>query len=713
MINAIEVDAEMPREPAGVVPDTTHVRTCDPQRARQGTDADQAFLPAGTRLFEYRIDKVLGHGGFGITYLARDTHLDKPVAIKEYLPAHLAVRNNTHVSARSPNEQRAFDWGRRQFLKEAQTLARFAHPNLVPVHRYFQAHETAYFVMSYVEGETLAARLKRDPTPSEDWLRSVLLPVMNGLKTVHRAGFLHRDIKPENILLQQDDTPVLIDFGAARVNLDSATRSTMCALTAGYAPLEQYGSAGHQGPWTDIYALGAVVYRAVTGRKPPEAVNRIHGDSLVPARVLGQGRYSEAFLDAVDWALSLHPEDRPRCVLDLQKALTGQARRERPVTVPTAPAPKTPARRTAAPEKIAVAAPAEARAESGFSFPWATAAAPMLAVGVVVGLFSSLRSGGSEMPASAQVVALPTPAKVAAQRAAAPEPLTPVPEKITFAAPAVESTASAAPKLTPAPAAVAQMEALSSFQDCQDCPAMAVLPAGRFVMGEAPRKGVSAWETPQREVALARAFAIGRYEVTAAQYEACVGAGACRKPLAAAAATDLPVVNVSWDDARAYVAWLSRKTGRRYRLPSETEWEYAARSGTHSPQFWGDSARRCRFANAAEPVSQPRTARNRKPVAAECGDGHAALAAVGSFKPNWFDLHDTAGNAWELTADCWRESHADAPRNGDAVGGKSCTRRAARGGSWRTPSEALRSSSRSPVASGHRSDTLGFRVVAE
>jgi len=705
MINAIEVDADMPRELVGVVPDTTHVRSCGPQRAGQGAAADQAFLPAGTKLFEYRIDKVLGHGGFGITYLARDTHLDKPVAIKEYLPAHLAVRNNTHVSARSPNEQRAFDWGRKQFLKEAQTLARFAHPNLVPVHRYFQAHETAYFVMSYVEGETLAARLKRDPNPSEEFLRSVLLPVMNGLKTVHRAGFLHRDIKPENILLQQDDTPVLIDFGAARVNLDSVTRSTMCALTAGYAPLEQYGSAGHQGPWTDIYALGAVAYRAVTGRKPPEAVNRIHGDPLVPARVLGKGRYSDAFLDAVDWALALHPEDRPRCVLDLQKTLTGQVRRERPNTVPTAPAPKAPAPRAAAP------VPAAPRAASGFSFPWATAAAPMVALGLIVALFSGLRGGSTVAPAVATLAASQAVLAPALPAVAPPS----APAKVAVAAPVAEKRATdAQPEPRSAVKPVAQMETLSSFQDCPGCPAMAVLPSGRFVMGEAPGKGVSARETPPREVTLASPFAIGRFEVTAAQYQECVGAGACRKPLAAAAAGNLPIVNVSWSDAQAYAGWLSRKTGRRYRLPSEAEWEYAARSGTGTARFWGaDSKRHCQYANTAEPAAQPRAARGAKPATAACRDGHAALAAVGSFKPNWFDLHDTAGNAWEWTADCWRDSHAGAPRNGDAAEAKACARRTARGGSWRTPAEALRSTSRSPAAPTHRSDTLGFRVLAD
>ena len=662
MKQLVDNEAVVPPQPGG---DTTFVAGVSADRrgiARTGTD--QEFLAPGTQLHEYRIERVLGHGGFGITYLARDTHLDKPVAIKEYLPAHLAVRNKTDVSARSPNEQRAFDWGRKQFLKEAQILARFTHPNLVPVHRFFQAHATAYFVMSYVEGETLAARLKRDPTPSEEFLRSVLLPILSGLKVVHSAGFLHRDIKPENILLQQDDTPVLIDFGAARVNLDSVTRSTMCALTAGYAPIEQYGSAGHPGPWTDIYAIGAVAYRAVTGRKPLEAVNRIHDDPLVPTRTLGKGRYSEAFLEAVDWAVAVHPEDRPRAVVDLCRALAGQGRS--PTVVPMTPTPR-----------VLEPVPVEPRAaKTGFVFPWATAASPLLALGLGAALFSGLRdrSDVEASPAAPVQMALPLATRPALREVAEPEMA--VREPMPAKRPAAVKVASAAPVKTfatrpearSALKAIAHMESLSSFQDCADCPAMAVLP----------------------KIAAGEAFAIGRFEVTATQYQECVGAGACRKPLLAPAAGNLPVVNVSFDDAQAYATWLSRTTGRRYRLPSDTEWEYAARSGTREGRFWSAGRPSCQYANAADSVA--------------CRDGHAQLAAVGSFKPNWFDLHDTAGNAWELTADCWRESVTAAP---------ACTQRAARGGSWRTPAEALRSASRTPVATAHRSDTLGFRVVAE
>jgi hypothetical protein len=297
---------------------------------RARVPAAAGCLPAGTRLHEYEILGVLGRGGFGLTYLARDVHLDKRVAIKEYLPGEFACRSGTQVTVRSANDSEAFRHGLRQFVREARTLARFSHPSLVPVYRFFETNGTAYFVMAYVEGETLCQRLKSEPAIDEEGLRAVLLPVMAALETVHAAGVLHRDIKPANIILRGDGTPALIDFGAARLNFGTATRSAICVLTAGYAPLEQYGADMEQGPWTDVYALAAVAYRAITGGKPPDAVDRISGDPIVPAAVAGWGRFSRAFLAAVDRGLAVHAQDRPRSIADLRRALAGEGTASRP-----------------------------------------------------------------------------------------------------------------------------------------------------------------------------------------------------------------------------------------------------------------------------------------------------------------------------------------------------------------------------------------------
>ena len=218
-------------------------------------------LPQGTRVQDFEFHRILGHGGFGITYLGWNIALDIPVAIKEYLPADLAMREqDMSVLPRSSGDEADFQWGLDRFLDEARVMARFKHPNIVQVQHFFQAHGTAYIVMEYVEGETLSDLLKRRGTLTEAELKHILLPLLAGLIDVHEAGILHRDIKPGNILLRAaDGSPVLVDFGAARQAVGVRSRSVTAVLTPGYAPIEQYSSRGRQGPWTDMYALGGRV----------------------------------------------------------------------------------------------------------------------------------------------------------------------------------------------------------------------------------------------------------------------------------------------------------------------------------------------------------------------------------------------------------------------------------------------------------------------
>ncbi len=283
-------------------------------------------LPEGTRLMEYEIHRVLGKpGGFGVTYLALDTNLDHQVAIKEYLPVEFALRMaDGQIAVRSEEDAAAFDWGRRCFLNEARLLARFNHPNVVQVHRLFEANGTAYIVMDYVRGRSLAEELRGTVIAGQARLEALLLPLLDGLQNVHATGVLHRDLKPENILLRDDHTPVLIDFGAARGELGSHSRSMLNVLTAGYAPVEQYSQRGNQGPWSDIYALGGVVYRALTGHKPPDAVDRLGQDPLQPLENLVTQGFDANFLRAVDWALRVPIAERPQTVADWRRALTGQ-----------------------------------------------------------------------------------------------------------------------------------------------------------------------------------------------------------------------------------------------------------------------------------------------------------------------------------------------------------------------------------------------------
>lgn len=291
-------------------------------------------LPRGYRIDEYEVLRVLGAGGFGITYLAFDHHLDGPVAIKEYFPANFATRSaGRRVTASSNSRRDVFAWGLERFIAEARAIHRFRHPNVVQVHRYLEAHGTAYIVMEYIEGESLAATLRaRTRLLTSEW-RRWLDPLLNGLAHVHSHGYLHRDIKPTNIIIRTaDGEPVLIDFGTAREAARNRTHTQV--LTPGYAPIEQHGSEMVQGPPTDIYALAAVSYRALTGQVPRSAPDRVlHGrHQPLAVHITGPDR---AWLTAIDQGLELRPEDRPQTVEAWRRALHEAA--DTPVANPDSP----------------------------------------------------------------------------------------------------------------------------------------------------------------------------------------------------------------------------------------------------------------------------------------------------------------------------------------------------------------------------------------
>ena len=291
-------------------------------------------LPQGYRFEEYEFSSVLGSGTFGITYLCTDYNLKKLVAIKEYLPSDTAIRrtDDHSVVPKADQDREDFDWELEQFVNEAQTLARFDHRHVIKVHRYFEAHGTAYIVMEYAEGETLAKFLGCKEKLTEAELKEILCPLLNGLEEVHEAGILHRDIKPANIVIRAEDgSPVLVDFGAARQAIGERSHSLRRILTPGYAPFEQYLGRGHQGAWTDIYALGAVCYRALTGEVPVESPDRKEGYPLVPVSQRCANQASASFLSAIDGALSVDERDRPQTVAAWREMLE---REERPPDPP-------------------------------------------------------------------------------------------------------------------------------------------------------------------------------------------------------------------------------------------------------------------------------------------------------------------------------------------------------------------------------------------
>lgn len=277
---------------------------------------------------QYLIGRVLGHGGFGITYLAWDQNLARKLAVKEYLPGGVASRasGNPSVVPYSGHLKQDFEFGLEKFLEEGRVLARFQnHPGIVAVLNFFRENGTAYLVMEYLDGVTLDQFLTRKggAIPYETALR-IMMPVMDALREVHKAGILHRDISPDNVYICAAGPVKVLDFGAARYAFSQHSRNLSIILKEGYAPEEQYRTKGNQSTWTDVYAVAATMYRAITGKTPQAALDRMHTDELEPPSKLGV-EISPIAETALLRALAVHMSDRFATMEDFQAALGWQA----------------------------------------------------------------------------------------------------------------------------------------------------------------------------------------------------------------------------------------------------------------------------------------------------------------------------------------------------------------------------------------------------
>ena len=728
-------------------------------------------LPPGFRLGAYRVARVLGVGGFGVTYLCEHTGLAVQVAVKEYLPNEIAVRDGTEVHPKSAGDREGFEWGLGRFLDEARTLARFEHPNVVRVRDCFEANNTAYIVMDYEDGEPLDALLRRHGTLTEAQLHRVLLPVVDGLRQVHAAGFLHRDIKPANIFVRRsDESPVLLDFGSARQALGRRSRSVTAIASAGYSPPEQYESDGHQGAWTDIYALSALCYRAITGDVPMEAPRRqsqllrTRTDPLPKLADVGSKGYSPALLEAVDLGLRVIEAERPQNLdewLPQLERAGAQPSRDSELTEASRPASSPTAHQTGK------------RKAGGRDdrVPWLVAVLLLLLwlvwfaqqkdVGLLVGGHRNaaeqpftvlvepadarvripnigqpyrpgmeLAAGSYQVEASApghvtktEMVAHgagPTVHRMALSRPGQPftivvepagaqirlldhaEPyqpsmmLPPGSYRVQASADGYETATENVPHGTsPTVRRMTLRKADPTvgdrFRDCAECPEMVVVPAGSYRMGDVIQRQV---------VTIGAPFAVGKYEVTFAQWDACARDRGCARGKDIAkdrswGRGQRPVIYVSWDDAQRYVQWLSGKTNKPYRLLSESEWEYAARAGAETAYSWGEEIGVGR-ANCDG-----------------CGSrwDDRQTAPVGSFAANAWGLHDMHGNVWEWVEDCfgtWSPPDGSARRSGNCYERYGHVRR---GGSWSRRPYTLRAGRMSWGATGDRTSSVGFRVA--
>ena len=280
-------------------------------------------LPAGTELDGYRLERVLGGGGFSIVYLGHELATGNVVVIKEYMPSRLAVRNTAGViEAMSEAQADGLSRGRKLFFQEASTLAGLQHPNIVRVLNFFQENGTIYMVMEFEEGKNLQSYLQaRKGKLSERFLRTVFPPLLDGLELMHSQDILHLDIKPGNIHIRPGGQPLLLDFGAVHGFGESRQLQPGQVISPGFSPVEQYEPNGYVGPWTDIYAFGATMRACIEGHSPIDATQRKVLDELKPASVAFRKRYSEGLLQAIDWTMEVDPLSRPQSVAALREAL--------------------------------------------------------------------------------------------------------------------------------------------------------------------------------------------------------------------------------------------------------------------------------------------------------------------------------------------------------------------------------------------------------
>ena len=411
-----------PPEPFSPDGEATVIR---PRPALALSNDDGNHLPVGFYLGEFEITKMLGEGGFGIVYLAEDHSLGRRVALKEYMPSSLAQRvGGTQVSVKSERHRETFEAGLKSFVNEARLLAQFDHPSLVKVYRFWEANGTAYMVMPFYEGVTLKDELKAmGAPPDENWLRELLEPLTEALAVIHAEQCYHRDIAPDNvILLKGSNRPLLLDFGAARRVIGDMTQALTVILKPGYAPVEQYAEVPgmKQGPWTDVYALAAVVYYAITGKTPPTSVGRLMNDNYVPMTQAGAGRYSPGFLAAMDRALIVKPEQRTQSIDDLRHDL-GMAASD--------PDPARTERRNRSPNTVAGSLPAGAAVARKRRAGVFAGVGVVLVLAIAGGLYALLGGKPAAPTAVASIAAPPsatTPVDTAPVESASPVVVAPI-----------------------------------------------------------------------------------------------------------------------------------------------------------------------------------------------------------------------------------------------------------------------------------------------
>ncbi|HUP92570.1 MAG TPA: bifunctional serine/threonine-protein kinase/formylglycine-generating enzyme family protein [Solimonas sp.] len=649
------------------------------------------FLPHGGIIGgQYRVGRVLGRpGGFGITYIGWEIHLQQRVAIKEYLPREQAGRQPPalEVKVHVPADHDAFEAGKEQFLREARIVARFDHPNVVRVRNFFKDNGTAYLVMDYYEGVSLGDYLV-SVSPQLDAQSAVALlrPIIDALQFVHERGIVHRDVKPQNIYLASIGKPILLDFGAARQGAGVRPNSLSVVLTEGYAPLEQYQRRAPQGPHTDVYSVAATLYRMITGHAPPISLDRLGQDEGFG---MDYANVPATLRPILERALAVRPQERYASAAQFRDDLDAWAAAAGGTAVAFPELPAAPARSAAA----AISPQDETRIREEPTRPVPAVSRESIEPAPV--------QAGPVAPTVTATPALPPPAPPTDRRTAVALVAGML---VTLAAVAWLAFNQPVP-VAPVPPAPPAASAGTAESGPALQPEMILLPGGHLEMGEGRARHpveVAPFEIGSREVAVSdfsHFVARTGYRNPAWAAHPCEGAGE------AAVEWDQPgheqsprhpVVCINLQDALAYARWLSRPGERQYRLPTEAEWEYAARAGQATAYWWGDDPAR----GGA--------------VCANCGAGRPrGPAEVDSAAEHPYWLSHIAGNVREWTCSAWLPYGSGAEQRCGASPLDPFARAVVRGGSWRDTHEALRSDARLGFDVQQRNTWTGMRLAAD
>jgi formylglycine-generating enzyme required for sulfatase activity/serine/threonine protein kinase len=708
-----------------------------PEPTTEGSSASpNQSLPAGSRLEEFVIDRVLGVGGFGITYLARDQSLGRQVVIKENLPSQFCWRDTRALTVRPRHAEgedaENFQYSLESFRKEATTLASLDHPGIVKVLRSFQAHGTAYFVMPFVEGtaldEVLRQRTEQRSPFTENEIRDLLTKVLDALAYLHDRGIYHRDIKPGNILMTTAG-PVLIDFGAARQRLSE--RSLTVIESAGYTPFEQLQSRGKVGPWSDIYALGGTLYKAITGETAAKATDRAFDDPQVPLAQRSElrNRYSSRLLESIDQAMAPKASDRFQETAQWRDGL-GPSKAATPLThEPAATPPPVPVGHTSSGNSLheeherilAEAAAAIARNDARAAVALfeqlegkrfvdldysqvikyvlqredrQTGLVALVVIFVLLVLCGwtglTIRNVGIEKETTAakttrlvQENANTEALRIAQERVEAEEKQRQMTSQLERERVIEEEMKRQTDPNDFNTGEVGDTRVVTLGGGVQLT--LCYCPPGSFTMGSPASEVDRSGDEDQVQVRISRGFWLAQTECTQAQWRAVMGTEPSNFK-----GDDLPVEQVSWEDAQAFMTQLNRKnvlpSGWKSKLPTEAQWEYACRAGTTVP-YAGDLERMAWY-----------------------GDNSGSKThSVGTKATNAWGLYDLHGNVGEWCIDWYSDK---LPGGNDPVGASSGSLRVLRGGAWGYGGRICRRAFRLRNVPGARDKDIGFRVAS-